>query len=313
MDAVRAADVYAGIPSADADRIRQLPSARGATAVSELAGGITNRNYRVVTPGGIIVVRLSDAESSALAIDRDNEHLNSISAAMSGAGAPVIEYLPQAGALVVGWIEGRTYAEVDVRDPANLPRIAQACRMLHAGPRFVSDFNMFDIQARYLSLVQAKGYRLPDRYLEFLPKFELMKKIMFEHPEPTVPCNNDLLAANFIDDGERLWLIDYEYSGNNEASFEIGNIWSESTLPDELLAELVASYWGRAAASKVARARLWGVASKYGWTLWASIQAAMSPIDFDYWGWGMEKYERAVAEFDSPGFADLLHSVTPTE
>ncbi len=309
MDAVRAADVYAGIPSSDSDRIRQLPSARGATAVSVLAGGITNRNYKVVTPSKIVVVRLSDAESSALAIDRDNEHLNSIAAAMSGAGAPVIEYLPAVGALAVGWIEGRTFVEADVREAANLPRIAQACRMLHAGPRFVCDFNMFDIQARYLSLVQAKGYRLPERYLEFMPKFELMRRAMDRHPEPTVPCNNDLLAGNFIDDGERLWLIDYEYSGNNEASFELGNIWSESTLPDELLEVLVSSYWGGAPASKVARARLWGLASKYGWTLWASIQAAISPIAFDYWGWGMEKYERAVAEFDSPWFDRLLASL----
>ncbi len=312
MDAVRAADVYAGIPSSDSDRIRQLPSARGATAVSVLAGGITNRNYKVVTPSKIVVVRLSDAESSALAIDRDNEHLNSIAAAMSGAGAPVIEYLPAVGAVAVGWIEGRTFVEADVREAANLHRIAQACRMLHAGPRFVCDFNMFDIQARYLSLVQAKGYRLPECYLEFMPKFELMRRAMDRHPEPTVPCNNDLLAGNFIDDGERLWLIDYEYSGNNEASFELGNIWSESTLPDELLEVLVSSYWGGAPASKVARARLWGLASKYGWTLWASIQAAISPIAFDYWGWGLEKYERAVAEFDSPRFTDLLCSVTST-
>ena len=306
-------DVLAGIPSSDADRIRQLPCARSATAVSVLAGGITNRNYKVITPSGMIVVRLSDAQSSVLAIDRDNEHLNSISAAISGVGAPVIEYSPDAGALVVGWIEGRTFTEVDVREPVNLLRIAAAAQQLHAGPRFVSDFNMFAIQERYLALVQAQGYRLPDRYLEFLPKFELMKQAMFQHPEPTVPCNNDLLAANFIDDGERLWLIDYEYSGNNEASFEIGNIWSESTLPDELLEVLVTSYWGRPTFSKLARAHLWGLASKYGWTLWASIQAAISPIDFDYWSWGMEKYDRAVAEFDNPGFAGLLHSVTTAE
>ena len=64
------------------------------------------------------------------------------------------------------------------------------------------------------------------------------------HPEETVPCNNDLLAENFIDDGERLWLIDYEYSGNNEPSFELGNVWSESDLSLEQLDELVAAYWG---------------------------------------------------------------------
>jgi thiamine kinase-like enzyme len=124
-----------------------------------------------------------------------------------------------------------------------------------------------------------------------------------------VPCNNDLLAANIIDDGTRLWLIDYEYSGNNEASFELANIWSESTLPDDALDLLVSSYWRAEDPAKVARARLWALMSKYGWTLWASIQASASPIDFDYWSWGMEKYDRAVTEFDSPQFDRWLDAV----
>jgi thiamine kinase-like enzyme len=125
-------------------------------------------------------------------------------------------------------------------------------------------------------------------------------------PEPLVPCNNDLLAGNIIDDGTRLWLIDYEYSGNNEASFELGNIWSESTLPEESLDALVNAYWQRHDPAKVARARLWALMSKYGWTLWASIQQSGSAIEFDYWSWGMEKYDRAVAEFDSPRFEGWL-------
>ena len=129
-------------------------------------------------------------------------------------------------------------------------------------------------------------------------------------PEPLVPCNNDLLAENFIDDGERIWIIDEEYSGNNEASFELGNIWSESSLDDESLEALVTSYWGTADAAKVARARLWGVMSKYGWTLWASIQEAISPIEFGFWDWGMEKYDRAVEEFRSPGFLRLLEQAS---
>jgi thiamine kinase-like enzyme len=199
----------------------------------------------------------------------------------------------------VRWIEGRTFSPEDVGIHENLPRIAAACRLLHSGPAFTSRFDMFDIQARYLALVRERGFRLPPRYEEFAPLVERIRAAMREAPEPLVPCNNDLLAANFIDDGARVWLIDYEYSGSNEASFELGNIWSESTLPDDLLELLTMSYWGEYSAAKIARARLWALMSKYGWTLWASIQQSVSPIDFDYWSWGMEKYERAVAEFDS--------------
>ena len=295
------------IDEADARRLARLEILQGARGIRPLPGGITNRNYRVDLPTGPVVVRLSDPESSALAIDRENEYRNSVAAARAGAGAPVVDYLPGRGVLIVGWIEGRTYGPADVA--GNLTRIAEGCRLLHAGPRFASDFDMFVIQARYLALVRERGYRLPPRYEEFAPLVARMRAAMAARPEGTVPCNNDLLAANFIDDGDRIWLIDYEYSGNNEASFELGNIWSESTLAEPELEALVEAYWGTATPARIARARLWGLMSKYGWTLWASIQQAISPIDFDYWGWGMEKYDRAVAEFDSPAFEGWLEAV----
>ena len=305
-------DPFEGLP--DAARLRRVASIAGAVEAVPLSGGITNRNYKVTLPAGPVVVRAYERESSALAINRENEYRNSVAAADSGAGAEVIEYLPEENLLIVGWIEGRTFVEADVRIAANLPRIAEACRVLHGGPRFVNDFNMFEIQSRYLALVRERGYRIPERYEEFLPQVEQLRQAMRESPEPTVPCNNDLLAGNFIDEGPRIRLIDYEYSGNNEASFELGNIWSESTLPDDLLEVLVHAYWQDLTPAqleaKVARARLWGLMSKYGWTLWASISASISPIDFDYWGWGMEKYERAMAEFDGPEFERLLRALT---
>ncbi len=141
------------------------------------------------------------------------------------------------------------------------------------------------------------------------PQVQAMEQAMRLRAEPTVPCNNDLLAENFIDTGRVLRLIDYEYSGNNEPSFELGNVWSESNLSPAQLEELVGLYYGAPLASKVARARLWGLIAKYGWMLWASIQDGVSELEFDFWSWGMEKYERAVAEFDGPDFARLLEEV----
>lgn len=297
------------LPPADAARLRQVAAVQVAHRVEHLGGGITNRNYKVSGPAGSAVIRLSDPDSSDLAIDREAEFRNSVAAAASGAAPAVLDFVAGAGVLVVDWVEGRTFAEADVRVPENLPRIAAACRLLHSGPPFANRFDMFAIQQRYLDLVRHRGYRLPPRYDDFAARVSQIRAAMAVRPEPLVPCNNDLLAANMIDTGDRLWLIDYEYSGMNEASFEIGNIWSESTLPLEELAPLVSAYWGRDEPAAVARARLWALMSKYGWTLWASIQDGRSEIDFDYWDWGMEKYERAVAEFDDPGFEDLLKTV----
>ena len=96
-------------------------------------------------------------------------------------------------------------------------------------------------------------------------------------PRVTVPCHNDLLAENMLDDGTRVRLIDYEYSGNNDACFELGNIWSEASLPPELLDVLVTAYFGRPRPVQVARARLFGLVAKYGWTLWAVHPGRQQP------------------------------------
>jgi thiamine kinase-like enzyme len=276
-------------------------------SVEELPGGMTNHNYKVTTPGGAYVVRVWASDGSLLAIDRDAEHAASIAAARVGAGAPVHDYLPAEGVLVVGFIPGRTFTEADLRDPANLPRVARACRLLHAGPRCVRDFDMFDIQRHYLAIVRERGFRLPAGYLDFMPQVAQLAKCLEIQAEGTVPCNNDLLPGNIIDDGERLWLIDYEYAGNNDPCFELGNAWSESDLSLDHLDELVTAYYGRHLRNKIARARLLGLMSKYGWTLWAAIQdGANDTIDFDFWAWGMEKYERAVAEFTGPDLPRLM-------
>jgi len=299
----------AGLPLDVVARLDAATSLAPPRQVLPLEGGLTNLNFLVITAAGRYVARLAGETGSLLAIDREAEYRNSLAAASSGVAPRVVDYVPQARVLVIEWVEGRTYTPADLRDSANLARVAETCRRLHEGPRFVSDFDMFAVQQGYLEIVRERGFRLPARYLEFMPQVDDVRAALAVRAEATVPCNNDLLAANIIDDGRRLWLIDYEYSGNNDACFELGNIWSESALPLDCLDELVAAYYGRQSRAKVARARLLGLMSKYGWTLWASIQDAASPLDFDFWSWGMEKYERAVAEFDGPDLPRLLADV----
>lgn len=278
-------------------------TARHPRVVEDLPGGLTNRNLKVTNADGCCVVRIPAPGPSLLGIDRDHEHANTVAAAAAGVGPPVLHYRPGEG-LVVGFVPGRALTDPDLQDPAVLHRVAAACRALHAGPRFVGEFDMFAVQARYRRIVAEHGFRLPPRYDEFAPLVGRMRDVLGR--AVTVPCHNDLLAANLLDDGERVRIIDYEYAGNNDPCFELGNIWSEAALPPPLLDVLVTAYFGRPRSTQVARARLFGLVAKYGWMLWASIQDGSSPLDFDFWSWGMEKYDRAVAEFDGPDLADLL-------
>jgi thiamine kinase-like enzyme len=278
--------------------------------VHELPGGLTNRNYKVTTPDGSFVARISGAGSELLAIDRDCEYRNSVAAAAAGAGPPVVEYRPQDSMLIIGYIEGRTLGSADVAEPRTITRIARACRRLHQGERFGNDFDMFAIQRRYLAVARTRGFRIPAGYEDLLPHFDaIAAALTASDHDGTVPCNNDLLPANLIDDGDRIWLIDYEYSGNNDACFELGNIAAEAHLGEDGLVALVTGYYGRPRPSKVARARLLGLAGMYGWTLWGAIQHAASLIEFDFWSWAMERFEGAAAGFTASSFGGLLEAV----
>ncbi|MDP1719847.1 MAG: phosphotransferase [Candidatus Nanopelagicaceae bacterium] len=277
-------------------------------SLSELSGGLTNRNLLVQNGDRKYVARISSNSSSLLSIDRESEYQNSKIAASVGIAAPVLDYLPGKGLLVIDYLNGRTYSATDVA--ANLSRIARSCRILHSAPAFVRDFNMFDIQRTYLSIVQERGFRLPSDYLDFADRALQIQKAIRILDEGTVPCNNDLLPGNFIDDGEKIWIIDYEYSGNNDACFELGNIWAEAFLDIDQLEELVTAYYGESRPEKFARAWLHALMAKYGWTLWASIQSSISDLDFDFWSWGMEKYQLAQSEFSGEMFTKMLNQVS---
>ena len=288
----------------------QFPALAGRPRRLEvLPGGLTNRNVKVSTPDGVYVARCSTPGTGLLGIDRDNEYCNSRAAEQAGVGAPVVDYRPDLGILLVGFVEGVTLTNADLQDPAVLTRVATGCRTLHGGPRFRDTFDMFELQPAYLKVCHDNGFRLPTGYPDHAEDFQTVAQVLRAGDRTTVPCNNDLLAANFIDDGARVWLIDYEYSGNNDPCFELGNIWAECGLSSEQLDELITRYYGRALRHKAARARLQGIVGMYGWTLWGCIQSASSPIDFDFWSWAMQRYESAVAEFRGPRFRRLLDDV----
>ncbi len=289
------------------ERLEQLSTLAGRPrTLEDLSGGLTNRNVKVSTPDGVYVARFSEDNAEDLDIDRRAEAENSRAAAAAGVGAPVVESRPEIGLLLIGFIDGVTMNDLTFRGEGFAGRAAQSIRQLHQGPRFVNDFDMFSRQPRYRDRCRSQGFRIPDGYDDHAESFAAIKKALAVRDEGTVPCNNDLLAENFIDDGEKVWLIDYEYSGNNDPCFELGNTWAECKLDPEHLEELVESYFGEARPDKVARARLQSVVSQYGWSLWGFIQSAVSPLDFDFWSWGMERYDGAVAAMTSADLPRLL-------
>jgi len=295
----------------DLDRLAVL--AGRSWRVTDLPGGLTNRNVRVTTDDGgeplDLVVRCSQSDAGLLGIDRDAESVNTAAAAECGVGPAVVEYRPDLGMLVIEFLPGVALENASFADPGVLTRSAEACRRLHGGPRFTGDFDMFARQAGYLAIVRERGFALPPTYDDHAEAWDDVRRALAVDPRPTVPCNNDLLAANFIDSGEVVWLIDYEYSGNNDACFELGNTSTECDFTREQTEAYTEAYFGAPTTADLARVRLQALCSEYGWSLWGFIQAATSPMDFDFHGWGMERFDKAEATFRGPAFRTLLDEV----
>jgi thiamine kinase-like enzyme len=296
------------------DVIARIPDWQGRDVrVHPLAGGLTNTNYRVDVDGTLYVIRIPGQSTELLSVNRQHEYHNTLAAADSGVGARIMYYLPDIPVMVLEFISGPTMSSAGLRAPEQIARIARSVRMLHAGRPFINTFNMFRTMDFYLDIVQRQSMRIPDGYMDYIPVARRIETALNARPLSLVPCNNDLLAENFIDDGKILRLVDYEYSGNNDPCFELGNICNENDFTPEQFEQLCAAYFGHASTSMVARMWLYYCMSNIGWVLWGSIQNSISAIDFDFWEWTLVKWRKAQAQVDSSEFGQWLEDVTNDE
>ena len=290
--------------------VAKIPEWNGKNiSITPLSGGLTNSNFKIEVDGVPYFVRVPGASTELLAIDRNNEHHNTKAASEAGVAPRVLHHLPEYNVMVLEFLNGKTMSKDSLNETGQPTRMAQAIKRLHAAPRFLLDFNMFRLTEYYLSLCRDRAIKIPDGYLDRVPTINRIEQAMNVKPLATVPCNNDLLAENYIDDGSQLWLIDYEYSGNNDPTFELGNTCQEMQFNDEQIAEVCAAYFGEATPAMIARMKLNMIWSDVGWGLWAAIQANISTIDFDFWGWAIERWGRAVEKMDSGEFEGWLRDI----
>ena len=290
--------------------VTKIPDWNGKDVViALLSGGLTNSNFKVIVDGIPYFVRVPGASTDLLAINRDNEVHNSKAAFVAGVGPKVLYHLSEYNVMVLEFVNGKTMSKESLNEPGQPTRMAEAIRKLNDGPGFLQDFNMFRLTEYYLSLCRERDIKIPDGYLDRVETIARIESAMEVNPLLVLPCNNDLLAENYIDDGQQLWLIDYEYSGNNDPTFELGNTCQEMQFNNEQIAEVCAAYFGEVKQNMIARMKLNMIMSDVGWGLWAAIQAKISTIEFDFWGWAIERWSRAVEKMDSAEFEGWLKDV----
>ena len=267
--------------------------------VTSLSGGLTNENYLVEAGGERYVMRIPGASTELLSIDRVNEVHNARAAASTGIGPAVLEHVPQFDVMVLEFISGPTMSAKTLQTASMVRRMAESFKRLHAAPRFLKDFDMFRLIEDYLRIVDEQKLPIPADYRAWLPRLGEIERAVRVGLLPSVPCHNDLLCENFIDDGQWLRVVDYELSGNNDACFDLGNTAQEASLDDDLRAVLCEAYFGRLDSRQLARMNLFALMSDVGWTLWGAIQARISTLDFDFTDYYTTRWNRAVAVLES--------------
>jgi thiamine kinase-like enzyme len=274
--------------------------------VSQLSGGLTNENYLVEAAGQKYVMRIPGRSTELLSIDRASEVYNTKAAATTGIGPSVLEHVPGVDVLVLEFIEGQTMSAATLQSKEMASRMALSFRRLHASPRFLQGFNMFRLIEAYLGIVGAHQVTIPAGYRDWVPAIAEIEGATAAGALLSVPCHNDLLCENFIDDGDALRIVDYELSGNNDPCFDLGNTAQEAGFDQELRAALCSAYFGREDKRQLARMNLFALMSDVGWTLWGAIQAKISAVEFDFRAYYTGRWERALEVLRSERLATWL-------
>jgi len=274
--------------------------------IKALSGGLTNQNFRLDVGEHAFFVSIPGAGTELLAIDRAVEYYNTKAAAAAGVGPRVLYHLPEFNVMVLEFINGTTMS-IETMAVAGMPgRLAQTLRRLHAGQRFLNDFNMFRLTEFYLRIVEKHNIPIPDDYRSRLPVVGRMETAVNKQPLAPVPCSNDLVAENIIDDGRMLRLVDFEYSGNNDPCFELGSAGCELRYNPDHFAELCRAYFGRTRRHLLARMYLYSLMADFGWTLWGAIQNKISKLDIDFGAYMIGRWEHALEMLDSNDFSGWL-------
>ncbi len=267
--------------------------------VTPLGGGITNLNYRVEAGGEAYVVRIPGENTAHLGIDRRREHACTVAAHASGVAPAVVAFLEDSGVLITRLIRGRGLTEEEMRTPETLRRVAAALRHYHSGAPFPGAFSPFRVVREYLAVAGPHGAPLPERFDWMLAQADRLEAAVGE-PDTLRPCHNDLLTANFLDDGERLWIVDWEYAAMGDIFFDLGNFAAHHQLSDAAQDTLLDAYSGRVTVGARARLRLMKIISDLREAMWAMVQVAISELEYDFGVYGQKHFDRYAAHLEDP-------------
>jgi thiamine kinase-like enzyme len=285
-------------------------AALGGATIERLAG-LTNRNYKVAIGGERFVLRIP-GEGTSEYINRRHEAVAARIAADAGVNAEVLFFDETDGLMLTRFVDGAMTMNSDrFKDLGAVARAAQAFRRMHdCGKSFATEFNLFQKMDEYLNYLRKKEARIPDGYPEVQREAEAVRAALNARPAALRPCHCDPLAENFLDTGERIFIIDWEYAGNNDPMWDLGDVSVEAGFgPDQDAALVEAYFGGRPPTAQVGRMVMYKAMCDLLWTLWGVIQVVNeNPVD-DFWAYAVNRFACCKALMGGTAFGRHLDAV----
>ena len=260
----------------------------GVDAVEPLGGGITNRNFKVEAGGESFVLRIGGKDTELLGIDRVHEHAASLVAASLGVGPEVVAFVEPDGYLVTRFLEGSPV------EPEEMPvaAVGELLRLVHGAGPIEARFDSFRVVEAYREIAERNGVAVPAAYAEAKRRADEIERRRAR--DELRLCHNDLLNANFIDDGDRIRIVDWEYAGMGDPFFDLANFAVNHSLDEEGEQMLLAGYAGEATDAALDALHEMRFMSDFREAMWGVVQQAISDLDFDFAAYADEHFTRAL-------------------
>ncbi len=285
--------------------------------ITELSGGITNRNYKIELDHEIYVLRIGGNETIHLGIDRRVEYGCTLAASRVGVAPEPIAFLEPEGYLVTRFVAGVGIPAEQIADAGTIRRVVASLKLYHALEQFPGQFSPFRVVETYEDTARRFGVSLPANMNRFLNLSREIETALRRDPFTPRPCHNDLLNGNFIDDGTRIRILDWEYGGLGDGFFDLGNFAAPHDFTPDQEELLLRAYFGiddlgrddpagRLYGPRRARLKLMRVMSDLREAMWAMVQAGVSKLDFDYAGYGQKYFDRVEAAVSGAQYQNAL-------
>lgn len=256
--------------------------------ITNVSGGITNRNYKLDTSSGTYMLRLAGERTALLGIDRHAEFISSKLAFEAGVGAEPIAFLEQHGALLTRFLEDAITLDASGA-VQQLEQIVKALQIIHAAPKFAKSFSAFQTMLEYYQLALQHGVIFPSDIQTILEELANLERRL-EPSAVIVPCHNDLLPANLLLQQNKLFVVDWEYAGNGNRLFDLANLAANLELNTEAMQHLLFLYFGDA--KELDSLHLMRRVSDAREAFWGFLQSGISSLEFDFLGYANLHLER---------------------